>query len=210
MIARPVCVLYTQDADLWRRVNAFLRSMADVRRVNDAERLEAVLQQAGPALLFVDLCARESGDLLDRVQNDWREVLIVALGTPRSEPLRDAEQAGIYAAEDSRLERRRFQALAVRAFEHLRVLQENRDLRENTALVPIQDTPRRIQPAQDRQSGAVLPLLRFPRMFRRFESIDAMLASVVESVADASGVTRVGLFGRARETENFRLRAGLR
>jgi PAS domain S-box-containing protein len=37
-----------------------------------------------------------------------------------------------------------------------------------------------------------------------------MLASVVESVADASGVTRVGLFSRVRQTENFRLRAGLR
>lgn len=210
MIARPVCVLYTQDADLSRRVNAFLRSMADVRRVNDADRLEAVLEQAGPALLFIDLRARESSDLLDRVQSDWREVLIVALGTPRSEPLRNAEQSGIYAAEDWGLERRRFQALAVRAFEHLRVLQENRDLRDETALVPIHDAPRRIQPEQDRHSTAALPLLRFPRMFRRFGSTDAMLASVVESIADASGVTRVGLFSRARQSESYRLRAGLR
>lgn len=210
MIARPVCVLYTQDADLSRRINAFLRSMADVRRVNAADRLEAVLEQASPALLFIDLRARESGDVLDRVQNEWREVLIVALGTPRSEPLRDAEQAGIYAAEDWQLERRRLQALAVRAFEYLRVLQENRDLREETALVPVHDMPRRIQPAQDRHSSETLPLLRFPRMFRRFGTIDAMLTSVVESIADASGVTRVGLFSRVRHTENYRLRAGLR
>jgi two-component system nitrogen regulation sensor histidine kinase GlnL len=210
MIALPVCVLYSQDADLSRRVNAFLRSMADVRRVTEADRLEPVLEQSRPALLFLDLRARESRDLLQGIQQDWPDVLIIALGTPRSEPLRDAEQAGIYAAEDLDLERRRFQALTGRALEHLRLLQENRDLREETALVPMRDTAYRMQPAQDRHSASALPFLRFPRVFRRFENIDVMLAVLVESVGDAAGITRVGIFARPGQSDCYRLRAGIR
>jgi len=63
-------------------------------------RLEAVLQQNSPALLVLDLRCHETHDLLEQVKAEWPDVLIVALGVPRSEPLRDAEQAGIYAAED--------------------------------------------------------------------------------------------------------------
>src|SRR2546422_283633 len=84
-------------------VKAFVRMIAQVRHVAEADRLDAVLQQTGPALLLIDLRAKESRELLDQVQKDWPEVLITALGTPRSEPLRDAEEAGIYAAEDLQL-----------------------------------------------------------------------------------------------------------
>ena len=201
MMAPPVCVLYTQDGDLARRLKAFLRSMCEVRRVADADRFDAVLQQAGPAVLFVDLRVNGSRDVIEQVQTECPQVLIIALGTPQTEPMRDAEQSGIYAAEDLHLERPRLQSLAARAFEHLRVLEENRELREETALVPVRQAPERLQPvAADRHSDSALPLLRFPRIFRRFDNIEAMLASVVESVSDACGVTRVGsVFAHTQE-----------
>jgi len=40
-----ICILYTQDGDLARRVKAFLRTMALVRHVTDPNRMEAALQQ---------------------------------------------------------------------------------------------------------------------------------------------------------------------
>jgi PAS domain S-box-containing protein len=210
MISSPVCILYTQDQDFVRRVKAFLRTLAHLRHVADGDRLDAVLQQNSPALLMFDLRAKESRDLIEQVQTDWPEVLIIALGTPRSEPLRDAEQFGIYAAEDLELERPRFQALVGRAFDYLKIAQENRDLREESAPLPARHISRRVEPVQDRQSQSSLPQLRFPRVFRRFENVDALLANVVEGVAEASGVTRVGLFSRIREGDRYRLRAGLR
>jgi nitrogen-specific signal transduction histidine kinase len=211
MSTSPVCILYTQDADLARRVKAFLRTMAQVRHVSDADRLDAVLQQANPALLFVDLRARESRDLLEQVQTNWPEVLITALGASRSEPLREAQQSGIYAAEDVQLDRPHFQALVARALDYLRIVQENRDLRDESAtIVPVRESVHRLEPMQDRHPAAALPLLRFPRMFRRFDNVEALLASIVESVADASGVTRVGLFSKIRQGDRYRLRAGLR
>src|SRR5438552_6932467 len=105
-------------------MKAFLRTMAQVRHVAEADRLDAVLQQAGPALLIMDLRAKECRDLIDQVQKEWPEILIIALGIVKSDPLREAEKFGIYAAEDLELDRRRFQTLVGRAFDYLKVLQE--------------------------------------------------------------------------------------
>src|SRR5947209_20550544 len=145
MTPPPVCLLYSQEADLIRRVKAFLSSISELRHVAEADRLDAVLQQTSPAVLLLDLRAKEAGDLLEQVQKEWPEALIVALGTPRSEPLRDADQAGVYAAEDLHLDRRRLQALVTRAFDHLRVLQENRALREQSAIVPVSERGRPLE-----------------------------------------------------------------
>ncbi len=209
MTAPAMCILYTQDADLARRLKAFLRVIAQVRHVTEADRIDAVLQQSSPAVLLMDLRARDARDLIDQIQNAWPEILIVALGTPRSEPLREAEQSGIYAAEDLQIDRRRFQALVTRAFDHLRLLQENRELRDQSSLTAAAEPSRRADVTSERHSPA-LPLLRFPRVFRRYDNVEALLASVVEGVADAASVTRVGIFSRIRQSDRYRLRAGLR
>jgi two-component system, NtrC family, sensor histidine kinase AtoS len=208
MSASPICILYSQDADLVRRIKAFLNALAQTRHVGVADRLHAVLQQTGPALVLLDLRAKEARDLLEQIQDGWPEILIVALGTPRSEPLRDAEQSGIYAAEDVQIDRRRLQALVSRGFEHLRVLQENRELREQS-IVPASPEPRRAEAIPERRELS-MPLPRFPRVFRRFDNVEALLASLVEGVADATGVGRVGVFSKIRQSDRYRLRAGLR
>ena len=210
MSAATICILYTQDADLARRVKAFLRTMALVRHVTDPNRMEAVLQQNSPAVILMDLRAKECRDLLEQLEQDWPESLVIALGAPRSEPLREAEQSNIYAAEDLQLDRHRFQTLVGRAFDHLKIMQENRDLREESLYRPSAEQPRRAEPMLERAHSSSLPLLRFPRVFRRLDNVEGLLASIVEGVADAAGVTRVGIFSRMRQGDRYRLRAGLR
>src|SRR6266481_4785185 len=205
-----ICILYTQDGDLARRVKAFLRTMALVRHVTDPNRMEAALQQNSPAVILMDLRAKECRDLLEQLEQAWSESLVIALGTPRSEPLREAEQSGIYAAEDLQLDRHRFQTLIARAFDHLEIMQENRDLREQSHYGPPAEQPRRSEPVLERAHTPSLPLLRFPRVFRRLDNVEGLLASIVEGVADAAGVTRVGIFSRIRQGDRYRLRAGLR
>jgi PAS domain S-box-containing protein len=209
MIPSPVCILYSQDADLVRRIKAFLSALAQVRHVSSADRLDAVLQQNSPAILVLDLRAKEARDLFEQIQAALPEILVVALGTLRSEPLREAEQAGAYAVEDLQIDRRRLQALVSRGFDHLRVLQENRDLREHT-MIPLAPEPVRRVEALPERRDTTMPLLRFPRVFRRFDNVEALLATVVESVADATGVGRVGIFSKIRQSDRYRLRAGLR
>ena len=214
MTLPPVCIVYSQDADLVRRVKAYLRTMAQVRHVAQADRLEAVLEQTSPAVVLMDLRARECRELMEQLEQNWPDSLQIALGTPRSEPLRDAEQSGIYAAEDLQLERRRFQALVGRAFDYLKLLRHNRELREEVQPTNVTAMPPRPATAatagEPRAGASALPMLRFPRVFRQFENVEALLGSVVESVADAAGVTRVGIFSRIRQGERYRLRAGLR
>jgi PAS domain S-box-containing protein len=204
----PVCILYTQDAELVRRARAFLRTMSQVRHVSDPDRLEPVLQQAGPSVLIVDLRSKECRELIDQIQNEQPDVLIIAFGVAQSETLREAEQFGIYAAEEIGLERRRFQALLGRAFDYLKVSQENRDLRETSTPAP--EVSRKSETAhQSIDAVRTLPLLRFPRVLRRLDNMDTLVTAVVEALADAAGVSRVGLFSRSRKGDLYRLRAGL-
>src|SRR5437879_11321014 len=95
--------------------------MARARHVTAPRRMEAVLQQNSPAVILMDLRAKECRDLLEQLEQDWSESLVIALGALRSEPLREAEQSGIYAAEDLQLDRHRFQTLVGRAFDHLEI-----------------------------------------------------------------------------------------
>jgi PAS domain S-box-containing protein len=206
----PICILYSQDADLVRRMKAFLSALAQVRHVSSPDRLDAVLQQNSPAILLLDLRAKEARDLLEQIQAALPEILVIALGTLRSEPLREVEHSGVYAAEDLQVDRRHLQALITRGFDHLRILQENHDLREH-AITPYEapQPPRRLDSALERRETA-MPLLRFPRVFRRFDNVEALLANLVESVADTTGIGRVGIFSKIRQSDRFRLRAGLR
>src|SRR5947208_8975592 len=175
-----ICILYTQDGDLARRVKAFLRTMALVRHVTDPNRMEAALQQNSPAVILMDLRAKECRDLLEQLEQDWSESLVIALGALRSEPLREAEQSGIYAAEDLQLDRHRFQTLVGRAFDHLEIMQENRDLREQSHYGPPAEQPRRSEPVLERMHAPSLP--RFPRVFRRLDNVEGLLASIVAGV----------------------------
>jgi nitrogen-specific signal transduction histidine kinase len=208
MSSLPICILYSQDADLVRRIKAFVSALAQVRHVSAPDRLDAVLHQTGLALLILDLHAKEARDLLELIQESWPEVLIIALGTPRSEPLREAEQSRIYAAEDWQMDRRRLQALVERGLEHLRVLEENRELREQFVEPVIQDRP--LTETIPERHGSSMPLLRFPRLFRHFDNVEALLASIVERMADVTGVSRIGVFAKIRPSDRYRLRAGLR
>src|SRR6266404_857550 len=198
MTPAPVCIVYTQDAELVRRARAFLRSMSQVRHVSDPNRLEPVLQQAGPSVLMMDLRSKECRELIDQIQNEQPDVLIIAFGVAQSETLREAEQFGIYAAEEIGLERRRFQALLGRAFDYLKVSQENRDLRETSTITP--DVSRKSEMAhQPVDVTRTFPFLRFPRVLRRLDNMDTLVAAVVEALADAGGVSRVGLFSQTRK-----------
>jgi len=208
MMPAPVCILYSHDAELVRRTRAFLRTMSQVRHVSDPDRLESVLQQTGPSVLLMDLRAKECRELIDQIQNEQPDVLIIAFGVGQSETLREAEQFGIYAAEEIGLERRRFQALLGRAFDYLKVSQENRDLRETSTMTPEVSRKGEVTP-QALDVTRTLPLLRFPRVLRRLDNMDVLVTAVVEALADAAGVSRVGLFSRTRKGEPYQLRAGL-
>lgn len=204
----PVSILYTQDADLVRRARAFLRTSAQVHHVSDPDRIEPVLQQTGPAVLMMDLRAKECRELLDQIHSEQPDTLIIALGVAQSEPLREAEQLGIYAAEEVDLDRRRFQGLLSRALDYQRVVQENREFRA-TSTTTIDRTPKSSSIRSSDNPGRGLPLSRFPRILRRAADMDALMTSMVEGLAESAGVSRVGIFSKKRKGEPYRLHGGV-
>lgn len=208
MNGNPITILYTQDAHLARRAKAYLKSTAKVRHVSEPDRLEAVLQQSSPAVVVMDLRARDGRDLIGHLQNAWPDSLVIALGVPRSEPLRDAENSDLYAAEDVELDRRRFQALLHRAFDYLQLQQQKRDL-EDGRTVAMAPPPSPVA-RHDFTPEPPAPLLRFSRMLRRFDNVEALLASLAENIAEVAGVTRVGIFSRIRQGDRYQLRAAVR
>jgi PAS domain S-box-containing protein len=204
----PESILYTQDPDLVRRTRAFLRELAQVRHVAEPDRLEPVLQQTGPVVLMMDLRAKESRELLDQIHTRQPDLLIIALGVAQSEPLREAEQLGVYAVEELDLDRRRFQALLARAFDYQKALEENRDFRETSGTMT--DRPPRVESTQaSGNQGRTLPFSRFPRILRRPADAASLLASMAEGVAETAGVSRVGIFSQMRTGQPYRLRGGV-
>lgn len=208
MSLAPESILYTQDPDLVRRTRAFLRELAQVRHVAEPDRLEPVLQQTGPVVLMMDLRANESRELLDQIHTQQPDLLIIALGVAQSEPLREAEQLGVYAVEELDLDRRRFQALLARAFDYQKALEENRDFREMSGTMT--DQPPRVESTQaSGNPGRTLPFSRFPRILRRSADAASLLASMAEGVAETAGVSRVGIFSQMRTGQPYRLRGGV-
>ena len=204
----PVSIIYTQDADLVRKARAFLRTSAQVRHVTDPDRLEPVLQQTGPAVLMMDLRAKECRELLDQIHSEQPDTLIIAFGVAQSEPLREAEQLGIYAVEEVDLDRRRFQGLLSRALDYHRVVQENRESRARS-IPTIDRTPKSSSIRSLDNSGKSVPLSRFPRILRRATDMDALMTSLVEGLAESAGVSRVGIFSQKRKGEVYRLHGGM-
>lgn len=208
MIFPAASVLYTQDSDFIRRVRAFLRTMVEVRVVEEAERLHPVLEQNNPTVLLLDLRVRESRRLLEQVQVEWPEVLIIGFGVPRSDPFRDAEQADLYATVDVNLDRQTLQGLVARALDHLRVLEDNRALRAQISILP-GTVNHPIQPPRESQDSS-FSLLRLPRGLRNVDSGERLMERIIENLADSTKVTRLGIFCRAHPDESYRLQAGIR
>ncbi|HST29359.1 MAG TPA: ATP-binding protein [Chthoniobacterales bacterium] len=208
MTSTQESILYTQDADLVRRTRAFLRLLAQVRHVADADRLEPVLQQTGPVVLMMDLRAKESRELLEQIHNEQPDILIIALGVEQSEPLREAGQIGVYAAEALDLDRRRFQALLTRAFDYQKALAENREFREISGSMTAR-SPRIESTHSAGNLGQPLPFSRFPRILRRPSDAASFLPSMAEGLAEAAGVSRLGIFSQARKGQPYRFTGGV-
>lgn len=201
MSALPVSIMYTQDAVLLQRIRGYLHSRSAVRHVADPAEIEILLQQHHDTLLFMDLRATECSVLVPSLIKDFPDLVIIAMGAPRSDPGLKAASAGVYAIESGEVDRLRLQTLFDQAQAHLRLLQENRVLREN------QNRPAAV--AAPSRENIAPSLYHFSSAFRRFDNIGIMLESIVEGVASCARVSRVSVFS-ITPAELYRFRAGIK
>jgi hypothetical protein len=198
------CWLYSQDPSWIQRVRGLLAFTAAVRHVDSPKKLEAALERGPAAVVLMDLQADGSHDMLPYLLKTWPQAVVIALGTPGSEPMLEADSLGVYAAEDLHAERQRLQALVSRAMDHLRLAQENRMLQQAAR------APGRSDGNGARSETPAMDTRHLPGALRHFENVGSLAQSFVESVSQSARVSRAGIFCRARDSALYKLRAGLR
>jgi len=197
--------LYSRDPFLVRRVSAFLRELADLQIVQSAGEMERAVVHGSPSVLLIDLRDRESRFLLEQAAAMQDAHVCLVFGVTGSEPMREAESMGIFAAEDINTDRQHLFAQVSRAIDHLKLREENRILRTTPSPAA---APPAAAPAP--RLASRMPLPHFSRAFRHFEDVDALLDGIVDSIATSMMVSRAGVFARSRSQGPYRLRAGLR
>lgn len=204
----PPVLLCSRDPELTRRVPALLGSLTAVRIVEQVEALDEVIEIAGDPVLVFDARGTDPHLHLPRLKEIWPRLPIIVLAEPRSEPALLAESLQVFAVDDCNVDQRRLLTYVQRALDHVRLLREVDELRANP---PPPAGYALAAPPRERERGqAHLPLQHFSQTLRHFDRVDTLIDNVVESVASAIKVTRVGLFCRTREDENYRLRSSLR
>jgi len=202
MSSLPASIVYTKDDALLQRLSGYLHARSVLRHLEEPAELELLLKQHGAVLLFMDLRGHDCRILLPRICKEFPEVVVIALGAPRSDPALAAAAAGVYAVEPDDVERLRLQTLFEQAQAHLRLRQENRLLRS--------DLQRTVAVVQEPMRENIAPLLgHFSSAFRRFDNVGIMLESIVEGVASCARVSRVALFS-ITPAEQYRFRAGVK
>lgn len=207
MSAAPACCVYSADADWRRRVEAYLGDGLAVRQVDAMSRLEAELSRIGAGVLILDMQSEGAFDRLPDLIQSWPRMALVACGLPGSDPLLTAESLGAYATVDRDLDRRALLALVQRAVEHVAVREENRLLRDEAVRLNARvDAAQAAPPA----GPASLEVHQLAKALRHFSNVETLLQRLADEVASALLVARVGIFCRSRNSEGYRLRAGLR
>ena len=205
----PTILLCTRDPELGQRARGFLREIAEVRELSGLDEIDRLLPQAGASVVMLDLRSIGNHGQFARCVKKWSDCVMVAMGHPRSDPMLEAATLGLYAAEDVDVDGRRLQTVIRGALGHLEVLKENQHLREAaaTAARPATATSPGLRPER---LDSPLPLRHFSRAFRHFENVDVMLERIVEGLAAAAMVSRVGIFALGRNSGVYRLRAEMR
>lgn len=200
------CLLYSQDADLVRRVTAFLRFAVTVSHLDDPGELRQTLNQAESSVLLFDVRGTDARQLMPELQATWPHTLVIAFAQPRSDPFRQAREMGAYAVEDIQFDGRELQFLVERAMEHLYLSESVRLLRESVATAnAVAEHATTL--AERKDPG---PSLRniFPPL-RHATNVEALLHGIVDSIARAAFVLRAGVFVRMPGDDAYRMKAGM-
>lgn len=196
------CVLLTRDSKLAQHVARSVGGLADIRVT--ANRSEWVREQSVSAVRLLDLRHGEADAALADITSDVRREVIV-FGLPESDPFLACRNAGVFAVEplDVPPEHLRLtlrQAIMLhQAHEELSLLRQQSVI-SRAGPLPVSEEP----------ELNLAPLYELWRAARHFHDIQKLLDQLVEGVAAAGRIARVGVFARLHTEASYRLWAGLR
>ncbi len=209
MNSLPDFCLYTGDEELARRVSAYAQPIGAVRVTDSAKQLLQMLSAKTTGIVLLDMCSEHAGTLVANLRIQQPNLLIVALGKARSDPLLFAEKQGVYAVENSDMERKQFQGMLRRALDYHTLQMENERLKEELARAP---SVVHLSQAMNllQKPSSMHNLSHFTRAFRHSHDNAALVHDIVEGIARCASVGRVGLFMRLPDNGHISLRAGVK
>lgn len=209
---RPInCIVYTHHEPLAREIDAYVQNQFRVREFSDVAKFERNLRQTHHALVILDLRSKHSLELCRTLVDSHDNFEIIALGEPSTDPMLEVNKLGIYACEPLPLVRTTFQQVVKRAGQQLNLQLENNSLREQVQRKETQPNLSSQPPLNSETPvGMPMSLGAFSRSLRHIQNLQSLMENIVEGVASASLVARVGLFAHDRENPNFRYFTGLR
>lgn len=206
--SQPSCLLYSNNLEWTTRLVTLLDNLAGVQPLDSPVNIRRELDRQPDRLLLLDLLTRDAQDLLALVIQEYPRTLVIAFGVAGSDPLLQAREWDIYATEIEPVDRHHLRTLVQRALRHLELACENRLLRqENLRLTTLTEV---IQNQPPKEPDSSLDIRDLSSAMRHFTNVESLLQRLVDEVASALRVSRIGVFSRTRDVASYRLRAGLR
>lgn len=198
----------SSDPDPIRNITAAVAdNLSVVTAVTWAEVDERMMMHA-PAVAIVDVRCTEIYQRLDEWHDHHRDVPVIAMGTPKSDPVLSLRQVDLFAFADPAYTYREWQQVIGLAIKHHRLQAQVHELKgqviDAAAVKPVEQTP---APAPN--SGDSI-IAHVAGAFRHFEHVDLMLDRAIEGLSTAAHTTRAGLFALDENAGRYRFRAGQR
>lgn len=195
------CLLLTCDSKLAQQLIRSVGGLTDIR-VTDC-RSEWTRDKGLPVVRLLDLRHPEAEAALADVDSESRGRIIV-LGLPESDPFIACRDADVFAIEPLDVSAERLRQTLRQVFRLLQSQDELSLLRQQHAACMVESSP------VDEPNLNLAPLYELWRASRHFHDSQKLLEQLVEGVATAGRIARVGVFARLHDEATYRLWAGLR
>jgi len=197
-----VCLVLTCDSQLPQHMARAVGEWADIRVTSD--RQEWSREPSTAAVRVLDLRHPEAEAALAALAPETLGET-VALGVPESDPFVACHDGGVFAVEPLDVPAERLRRTLRQAF-MLRQAQEELSLLRQQRAASCPPGP---SPVEEPELN-LAPLYELWRASRHVHDIQKLLDQLVEGVASAGRIARVGVFARLRDEAVYRLWAGLR
>lgn len=199
----------SSDANAIRNITAAVADNLNVVTATTWVDVDERMRVNDPSVAIVDVCCTDIYQRLDEWYDHHQGIPVIAMGTPKSDPMLSLRQMDIFAFADPAYSYREWQQVVGLAIKHHRLQSQVLDLKgqvaESAAAKPVDPGP---VPSASGAGSSILT--HVAGAFRHFEHVDLMLDRAIEGLSAAAHTTRAGLFALDENTGRYRFRAGQR
>lgn len=199
-----VCMLLTCDPILSQHLARAACGLTEIRPVSSRQDFMRIHERGAPAPWLLDLRHPDTDAVIMEATAELRGTMVV-FGVPFSDPFLACREMGVFAVEPLDIAASQLRQ-TLRQVMVLHQAQEDAHLlRQQVAAIRMELPPVAEEPALN-----IAPLYELWRASRHFQDAHKLLDQLVEGVAAAGRIVRVGVYARLHNEVDYRLQSGLR